>query len=104
MERGEIWWAELPAPVGRRPVVLVSRQRAIQVRQSVTTVAITTTIRHIPVEVPLGPEEGLPKRCVANCDVLNTIPKSLLVQRVGQLPLEKLRALHHALRFALSLP
>ena len=102
MERGEIWWAALPAPMGRRPVVVVSRSRAIQVRQSVTVAAITTVIRKIPVEVPLGPEEGLPKRCVANCDVLNTIPKHLLNQRVGALPAEKLRVLNAALRFALA--
>ena len=102
MERGEIWWAALPAPMGRRPVVVVSRSRAIQVRQSVTVAAITTVIRKIPVEVPLGPAEGLPKRCVANCDVLNTIPKQLLSQRVGALPAEKLRVLNAALRFALA--
>ena len=102
MERGEIWWAALPAPMGRRPVVVVSRSRAIQVRQSVTVAAITTVIRKIPVEVPLGPAERLPKRCVANCDVLNTIPKQLLSQRVSALPAEKLRVLNAALRFALA--
>lgn len=103
MERGELWWAVLPAPIGRRPVVLVSRNRAIHVRQSITVATITTAIRNIPVEVPLGPEEGLPKRCVANCDVLNTIPKTLLTQRVSLLSAAKLRQLNAALRFALAL-
>jgi mRNA-degrading endonuclease toxin of MazEF toxin-antitoxin module len=25
MRRGEVWWADLPAPAGKRPVVLLSR-------------------------------------------------------------------------------
>ena len=103
MQRGEIWWARFPKPVGRRPVVLVSRNRAIQVRQFVTVAAVTTTLRGIPVEVPLGPDEGLPKRCVANCDVLNTIPKALLTERAGLLDPAKVRALNAALAFALEL-
>jgi len=103
MQRGEVWWARFPKPVGRRPVVLVSRTQAIQVRQFVTVVAVTTTIREIPVEIPLGPEDGLPRRCVANCDVINTIPKASLTQRIGLLSPAKLRTLNAALRFALQL-
>ena len=103
MQRGEVWWAHFPKPVGRRPVVLVSRDRAIQVRQSVTVAAITTTVRDIPVEVPLGPEDGLPKPCVANCDVLTTVPKTILAQRLGLLRPAKLHAVNDALRFALGL-
>ena len=53
MERGEVWWADLPKPVGRRPVVILSRNRAIQVRDYVAVAEVTTTIRHIPVEVKL---------------------------------------------------
>jgi len=103
MQRGEVWWANFPKPVGQRPVVLVSRNRAIQVRRFVTVVEVTTTIREIPVEVPLGPEDGLPKRCVANCDVLNTVPKAILIQRVCILSPAKLHAVNATLRFALDL-
>ena len=66
MRRGDVWWAELPKPVGRRPVVILSRNRAIEVREYVTVVDLTRTIREIPVEVTLGPEDGLPKKCVVN--------------------------------------
>ena len=36
MRRGEVWWADLPVPVGRRPVVLLSRNEAYAVRELVT--------------------------------------------------------------------
>ena len=61
MRRGEVWWAELPRPIGRRPVVLLSRDEAYAVRNAVTIAEVTTTIRGIPVEVPLGPEDGCQK-------------------------------------------
>ncbi|MBI4597555.1 MAG: type II toxin-antitoxin system PemK/MazF family toxin [Candidatus Omnitrophica bacterium] len=103
MQRGEVWWAELPTPIGKRPVVIISRQRAIQVRVSIIVAQVTTTIRDIPVEVPLGQTDGMPKRCVINCDVLTTIPKEALKERMCFLTQEKLLALHAALRFALGL-
>lgn len=103
MQRGEVWWAELPKPVGRRPVVILSRNKAIQVREYVTVAEVTRTIRDIPVEVPLGPEDGLPAKCVANLDVVNTIPKRLLVDRISILAEQKLSAIEFALKFALAL-
>jgi mRNA interferase MazF len=103
MHRGEIWWAALGKPMGNRPVVLVSRETAIQVRQSITIAMVTSHIRDIPVEVPLGPEDGLPKKCVVNCDVLSTIPKSLLQRRIGRMSPEKEAELNEALEFALDL-
>ncbi len=103
MLRGEVWWANLPAPTGKRPVVLISRQRAIQVREAVTVAQVTTVIRNIPSEVPLGKEDGLPKSCVVNCDVLQTVPKSLLSNRIAHLSSEKRNQLDEALRFSLGL-
>lgn len=102
MRRGEVWWAELPRPAGRRPVVLVSRNEAYAVRALVTVVPITTRSRGIPVEVPLGREEGLPKRCVANADTITTIPKSALSAYAGVLAPEKVVLLDAALQFALG--
>jgi mRNA interferase MazF len=55
MRRGEIWWAQLPGPAARRPVLLLTRNAAYAVRTSVTVAPLTTTIREIPVEVSLGP-------------------------------------------------
>lgn len=103
MRRGEVWWANLPKPVGRRPVVLVSRDEAYGVRALVTVVPVTTTVRDIPAEVPLGREEGLPRRCVANADTIATIPKNSLADYVGILGPAKTADLDAAIRFSLGL-
>lgn len=103
MRRGEVWWAELPQPAGRRPVVLLSRDEAYEIRELVTIAPLTTRVRNIPVEVGLGPEDGLPKRCVANLDTITTVPKADLRERISQLGPEKRAAVDAAIRFALAL-
>lgn len=103
MRRGEIWWAELPASAGRRPVVLLSRNEAYAVRELVTVAPVTTRVRRIPTEVPLGPAEGLPKACVVNLDTITTIPRRTLTAAIGPLPAEKLTAVERSLMFALGL-
>lgn len=103
MRRGEVWWARLPAPAGRRPVVLLARDDAYPVRALVTVAPVTTRSRGIPVEVPLGQAEGLPKDCVANVDSVTTIAKSCLESRAGALATARIAALDRALKFALGL-
>ena len=103
MKRGEVWWADLPPPIGRRPVVLLSRDSAYRVRWFVTVAPVTTRTRRIPVEVPLGPEDGLARACAANLDTINTVPKNILLERITMLSPTKLRAVDAAIRFALDL-
>jgi mRNA interferase MazF len=103
LKRGEVWWAELPAPAGRRPVVLLSRDSAYAVRTAVTVAPVTRTIREIPVEVSLGREDGLPTRCVANLDDVTTIPTALLQQRLAVLSSARMADVEAAIRFALDL-
>jgi len=103
MQRGEVWWAELPRPIGRRPVVLLSRDEAYAVRNAVTVAEVTTKIRGIPVEVLLGPEDGLTKKCVVNLDTIATIRKDLLGERISLLQSEKLRQIDEAIKFSLSI-
>ncbi len=102
MKRCEVWWADLPPPIGRRPVVLLSRDEAYAVRNQVTIAPVTTRIRRIPVEVELGPEDGLPKRCVVNLDSVVTVPKSQLRKRVALLRPERIGEVEAAIRFALG--
>jgi mRNA interferase MazF len=101
MKRGEIWWARVDK---RRPVVLLSRQEAYEVRAMVIVAPATTTVRGFALEVKLGRREGLPRECVVNCDWLVTIPKSDLIERAGALSAVKMRKIDDALRFALGLP
>ncbi len=103
MRKGEIWWANLPAPIGRRPVVLLSRDAAYGVRNAVTVAEITTTIRNIPVEVPLDLADGLPKKCVINLDTIITIPKTHLDTLITTLNSDKINLVNKGIRFALNL-
>lgn len=98
-----MWWASLPPPSGRRPVVLLSRDAAYTVRNLVLVTPVATIVRGIPTEVGLGPEDGLPRASVVNLDVIITIPKSSLRQRITVLSVEKVRAIDEAIRFALGL-
>jgi mRNA interferase MazF len=104
VRRGELYWAKLPPPAGRRPVLVVTRTGVLGVRTSVTVAPVTRTIRTIPSEVPLGRGHGLRATSVANCDTLQTVPKALLGPRpIGRLTPLELVALDGALRFALGI-
>ena len=78
MKRGDVWWAQLPSPAGRRPVVLISRAAAYQLRANITVAEVSIVIRNVPSEVPLSKRDGLPRRYVVNADNLITIPKAWL--------------------------
>ncbi len=103
MRRGEIWWAELEPPAGRRPVILLSRNEAYSVRSLVIVAPVTTRIRRIPSEVLLGTDDGLPQDCVANLDTITTIPKDCLRSRLATLNAKKLKEVEAAIHFALGL-
>lgn len=100
MRRGEVWWARVDK---RRPVVLVSRAEAYDVRALVIVAPVSTTLRGFSLEVRVGKAEGLPRAAVVNGDWLVTVPKADLISRAGQLSAAKLARLDAALRFALAL-
>lgn len=103
MRRGEIWWAELEPPAGRRSVVLLSHNEAYSARSLVVVAPVTTRMRHIPSEVPLGIDDGMPKDCVANLDTITTIPKDCLQSRLITLSTRKLEEVEAAIHFALGM-
>jgi mRNA interferase MazF len=103
MRRGEIWWAELEPPAGRRPVVLLSRDEAYKIRSLIIVAPITTRIRRIASEVPLGTGDKMPQGCVANLDTFTTIPKDCLQSRITMLSAKKLSGVEAAIRFALGM-
>jgi mRNA interferase MazF len=69
----------------------------------VTVVPLTQTIRGIRTEVDLGPDEGIPRRSVANADNITTVSKARLTGYLATLPPPKVSALDDAIRFALDL-
>ena len=89
MNRGEVWWLDHPDG-GRRPACILTRQAAIPVLNSVLVVPATRTTRGIPTEVPLGPEDGMPDRCVLAFDNLGVVSKALLTERITRLGPAKL--------------
>jgi len=81
--QGEIWWAE--AEDKRRPVLVVSRSEAIPVLTWIVVAPVTRTVRGIPTEVLVGPEQGLPVESAACFDNLQPIRRAFLTQRAGAL-------------------
>jgi len=103
VRRGEIWWAELDPPAGRRPVILLSRNEAYSVCSLVVVAPVTTRIRHIPSEVILRTDDGMPQDCVVNLDTITTIPKDCLRSRLVTLDAKKLKEIEAAIHFTLGL-
>jgi len=102
--RNDIVWADLGPPAGRRPVCVLTRDAAIAVLSSITCAPITRTIRGIRTEAEVGPEQGLPERCVITCDNVITVPiADLDAEPVGRLDDVKRAELDIALRFALDI-
>lgn len=103
MKRGEIWWANLPQPIGRRPVLLISRDAAYTLRANIIVIPLTRTIRNYAVEVLVSKRQGVPQKSVINADTIFTIPKTLLMERITTLPAAKMRSVERAIAFALNL-
>ena len=82
--QAEIWLMETPNSK-RRPVLVVSRDEVIPVLNNVVVAPVTTTIRHIPTCVPVGPDQGIDHDSVATFDSLASVPKSVLTVRLGEL-------------------
>ena len=104
MDRAEIWWADLPPPVGRRPVLILTRSAAVAARNQVVVAQITRTVHSLASEVSLTRADGIPRDCVVNCDVLLTVPKSRLASRITRLSAAKMLEVAQAIRFAIELP
>jgi mRNA interferase MazF len=104
MRQYEVWWASLPPPVGRRPVLLLTRDSAYAFLNKVIVAEVTSTIRDIPVEVRLGPREGLPRRSVANLDNVHVVARSDLASRIGTLPASRIGEVKRALGYVLDWP
>ena len=100
MKLYEIYWAGLPAPVGRRPVLLLTRPPAFGYLNKVVVAEVTTTIRGIPQEVHLSSPEGLSEPSVANLDNIHVVPIRRLGDRIGRLAMSREPDVKRALGYA----
>jgi mRNA interferase MazF len=101
-ERGEVWWCE-PPRIGRRPVVVLSRDAAIPRLRRALVAPCTTTIRGLPTEVGLEPgDDPVPRRCAANLDSIESVSLGVLVERMGRLSDVRMRELCMALERAVD--
>ena len=85
IRRGEIWNHEFKPPDKRRPVLVLSRDSAIQVLNAVIVAPISSTIHGSPAEVVIGIEQGLKNTSAINLDNVQTVKKSQLVQFISTL-------------------
>jgi mRNA interferase MazF len=112
MLRGEIWWANLPEPVGatpgyRRPMLLIQADAFTNSRiAAVVAVVITSNLRlaSAPGNLLLrAAESGLPKDSVINVSQIVTLDKQTLDERVGQLTARTLEQVETSVRLVLDL-
>ena len=100
--RGEIWWCELPE-IGRRPIVVLSRDVAIPRLGRALVAPCTTTIRGLPSEVVLEPgEDPIGRRSAVNLDSIESVSVGVLTERVGILSSERMNEICQALSVAVD--
>lgn len=78
---GQVWWADLDTV---RPVVVLTRASVAPLLSRVLVAPITSTVREIPSEVPVGQDEGVADGCVANLDNTQLLPVRFLLRQAGQ--------------------
>lgn len=100
--RGEVWWCEVPE-IGRRPVVVLSRDAAIPHLRRTLIGPCTTTVRGIPSEVLLEPgDDPVPRPSVVNLDSVESVSLTTLVERVGRLSDARMLQICKALEVAVA--
>lgn len=100
--RGDVWWCELPE-IGRRPVVVLSRDAAIPRLRRALVGPCTTIVRGIPTEVLLEPpDDPVPLVSVVNLDSVESVSVGTLVERLGRLGDERMGQICEALEVAVD--
>jgi len=100
--RGEVWWCEM-AEIGRRPVVVLSRDAVIPRHGRALIAPCTTTIRNLPSEVHLEPgEDPVPLPSAVNLDSVESVSLAILVERLGRVAEDRMREICAALAIAVD--
>jgi mRNA interferase MazF len=100
--RAEVWWCEAPE-IGRRPVVVMSRDRAVAARHVAIVAPCSTNVRGLPSEVELGPgTDPVPRACAVALDAVESVRIGFLVERIGVLTPQRMHQVCRALAVAVD--
>ena len=102
LRRGEVRWYAFARPDKQRPVVGLTRDSVLEYLGEATVAPITRTVRGIPSEVPLGPDDGMPEPCAVNLDHVQTVAGGRLGALVTTLSTQRMAEVRDALLFALD--
>ena len=102
MKRGEVRWYVFLRPDKKRPVLILTRDSALEFLGEVTVAPITSTIRNIPSEVLLTKADGMPRECAVNLDHLQTVAKGKIGSLITTLSATKMQQMRPSLLFALG--
>lgn len=95
-------WVVFQPPDKKRPVLVLTRDSAIPVLNSVTIAPVTTNVRDIPTEILLTADDGMPETCAVNFDNLQTMSKARVGARICHLDSGRMREADAAIAFALG--
>ena len=102
IRRGDVRWYRFARPDKQRPVVVLTRDAALEFLAEVTVAPVTSRIRDIPTEVVLTSDDGLPRTCAANLDYVQTVSRTRVGSLITMLRAGRMRQIADALRFALD--
>ena len=102
MNQGDIYWYTFKEPDKRRPVLILTRNSAISFLSSITIAPLTSTIRDIPSEVVLTPDDGVFNDCAVNLDNIQTVQRSKIGAFISALSPERMKEVLKAIEFALG--
>jgi mRNA interferase MazF len=103
MKHGEIRWYKFTQPDKKRPVLILTRNSALEYLGEVTVAPVTSTVRDIPSEVFLSKADGMPHDCAVNCDHLQTVPKGKIGSLITVLSQSRMDDVGQAICFALDI-
>ncbi len=103
MNRGDIWLLDLGGRIGRRPVIILTRQNVLEFVNKVTVAEITTRGKGYPTEIDIDQKANLPKQSFVQADNLHTVLKQRLERYMGTLDPETLQEVSRKLVLALQL-
>lgn len=100
VSRGEVWTYRFKEPDKRRPVVVLSRDEAIDALDTILVAPVTSTIRDVPSQVVIGASEGLDHESAVSLDHVQCVDRVKLIRRLGRLQPARMREVCAALAIA----